>query len=252
MSANDAIVNPFRGEKSPVVAPVSIMVSNADDLRNIVRQAGLNEDMGIDLYMSRLYVDRAPSLSFTAVGPFIGAPYGVMLLETLIAWGAKQIVFFGWCGAISPQIHIGDVIVPTGAFIDEGTSGHYHQEGGDPVQPSPRLSEKIKSVLKQQGHVFHQGDVWTTDAIYRETPEKVGYFQGKRALAVEMELSAVFSAGHFRDVEVGAILVVSDELSSLKWQPGFRDRRFTTSRNAMCRIMSMIGQNPNDTAMAKS
>lgn len=252
MSANDAIVNPFRGKNSPVVAPVSIMVSSSDDLRNIVWQSGLKEDAGTDLYISRLYVDKETSpISFTAVGPFIGAPYGVMLLETLIAWGAKQVVFFGWCGAISPRMRIGDVLVPTGAFIDEGTSRHYHQDGDGPVRPSSRLNERIKAALKRQGHAFHEGDVWTTDAIYRETPEKVDHFHSRNAIAVEMELSAVLSVGHFRNIEVGAILIVSDELSSSKWQPGFGYRRFRTSRNGMCRTMGMICQELNDIAVEK-
>ncbi len=248
MSDDDAIVNPFRGKRSPVVAPVSIMISNAHDLRNTVLQAGLKEDEGTDLYMGRLYVDESSPSSFTAVGPFIGAPYGVMLLETLIAWGARQVIFFGWCGAISPTVGIGDIIVPTGAHVDEGTSAHYHHGGDAPVRPSSRLNEHIKAVLIDHGHTFHEGDVWTTDAIYRETPEKVVHFQGKNALAVEMELSAVLSVGQFRDVEVAAVLVVSDELSSLKWQPGFGDRRFKRSRDGICRAMGTIGKRLNDMA----
>jgi len=47
------------------------------------------------------------------VGPFVGAPYAAMLLETLIAWDVEKIIFFGWCGAISHDVKIGDIIIPT-------------------------------------------------------------------------------------------------------------------------------------------
>ena len=75
---------------------------------------------------------------------------------------------------------------------------------------------------------------------YRETPSKVKYFQGKDALGVEMETSALFTVGSFRNVEVGGILVVSDELSTYKWKTGFSDNRFKESRRAAHKIISRI------------
>jgi nucleoside phosphorylase len=121
MTKDDAIVRPVKGKNSPQPGACAVMVSSESDLRMLCRKMNLLENCFIKLFTSRLYIDNRRA-NLTLVGPFIGAPYAVMILETLIARGVRKILFFGWCGAISPDVKIGDIIIPTGAIIDEGTS----------------------------------------------------------------------------------------------------------------------------------
>jgi purine-nucleoside phosphorylase len=200
------------------------------------------EDQKTRLFMSRLYVGNDNLEGISIIGPFIGAPYATMLLETLITWGARKIIFLGWCGAVSPSVKIGDIVFPTSAIIDEGTSKHYHPDESGRARPSFHLTEEIKAILNTSDLAYSEGLVWCTDAIYRETREKVAYYQNKKVLAVEMETSALFSVGKFRDVEVAGILVVSDELSTLKWRPGFRDERFEKGRQVVCEVIHNLCQ----------
>ena len=167
-----------------------------------------------------------------------------MLMEPLIAWGAREILFMGWCGAISPRVEIGDIIVPTEAVIDEGTSPGYGAAALEIAHPAETLRRRITSALSARGREFHEGPVWSTDAIYRETPEKVARFQARNALAVEMEVSALFTVGRFRGVQVGAVLVVSDELTTFSWKPGFKDDRFRQSRGTVIEVLKDLCQNP--------
>ncbi len=236
MSKDDAIVRPVKGRNSSQPGVYAVMVSNEADLRMLCGQMNLQEDYFIKLFMSRLYIDNRQA-NLTLAGPFIGAPYSAMILETLIAWGARKILFFGWCGAISPDVRIGDIIIPTGAIIDEGTSRHYGKDNGSLVRPSGNISESIKEALRKKGLSFYEGFIWSTDAVYRETPEKVEHFQKKDALAVEMELSALFTVGRFREVEVGAVLVVSDEISTCKQVTGFSKQCFKKSRRDVCKTL---------------
>jgi purine-nucleoside phosphorylase len=62
-------------------------------------------------------------------------------------------------------------------------------------------------------------------------------YQQQGVLAVEMEISALYSVAQFRQVELGGILVVSDELSSFKWRPGFKNQRFVAGRKTACRMV---------------
>ncbi len=87
-----------------------------------------------------------------------------------------------------------------------------------------------------------QGPVWTTDAIYRETPKKVAWFREQGALAVEMECSALFSVAAFRNVEVAALLVVSDSLAAGNWDPGFARTRFKTARQEACEAILAVSR----------
>ena len=52
-----------------------------------------------------------------------------LTMEKLIALGARQIILFGWCGAIAPNLHVGDILVPARALSGEGTSRYYGSDG---------------------------------------------------------------------------------------------------------------------------
>lgn len=228
------IVQPIVTPNTPRIGPLGVLSATRTDMPALITALEL-ENRRRDLYMSHLYVrDDGVFLS----GPFMGAPYSVMILETLAAWGAKQIIFLGWCGAISTSISIGDILVPTLAWIDEGTSQAY--SSNLIASPSDAMTCSIKSALKSCALPFHEGAIWTTDAIFRETPDKVKHFQNKGALAVEMELSALFTVSAFLGVALSAILVVSDDLSSLTWKPGFKDKRFVDTRHRLAAVIAEI------------
>jgi hypothetical protein len=44
----------------------------------------------------------------------------------------------------------------------------------------------------------------------------------------------------FRRVALAGILVVSDELSSLDWRPGFKDERFAQGRRTACKVVEEL------------
>ncbi len=243
MTPYDAIINPIRGKSSPDLPDCAIMVATAKDLYGIMGLAGLEKRRAKKLVMSKLYLVNDASRPYALAGPLMGAPYAVTLLETLIAWGVRKVIFLGICGAISPHVKTGDIVLPSSAVIDEGTSCHYGMETGAAVFPSGKIVEKIKNTLKETTLTFHEGPVWTTDAVFRETKEKVVFHQEKGVLGVEMEVSALFSVGAFRSIDVSAILVVSDELSSLEWKPGFRDSRFINSSKAVQELMIDLCRN---------
>ncbi|OQX13707.1 MAG: hypothetical protein BWK80_42565 [Desulfobacteraceae bacterium IS3] len=232
----DAIINPVRGKNALKLSPMTILVSSQGDLSLLCEKLNLNPRNYRQLSMSRVY----PGEQISVAGPVVGAPYAVMIMEALIAWGARQIVFVGWCGSLSSEVNIGDILLPTGAFIDEGTSRLYGADESVPALPSPGLLDQIKHVLSRNNPEFHEGLVWSTDAVYRETYSKIRHFQSQQALAVEMEVSALFTVGKFRKADVTAILVVSDELATLTWKPGFKDERFAQTRKAVCEVISAI------------
>jgi len=240
MNSAETVIHPVKGKKSPDPGPVVILVSSRKDMNAICTLLGAASDDFSDLMISRLCTIDQNGQRFSIVGPIIGAPYAVLLLETLIAWGSRRFVFFGLCGAISREVKIGDIVFPAGAVIEEGTSLHYGENTGKTVFCSKNILSCIKEIFFKEQLTCHEGIVWTTDAAYRETTEKVRSYQKKNILAVEMETSALFTVGMFRKVDVGAILVASDELSTLKWKPGFGEDRFKKSCKAVQRIITKL------------
>ena len=241
VTGDDAIIKPKRSRNSPKLGPVAIMAATESDLSLFCELFNFTENIFRKLFFSRLYVDEKSKSPVSLAGPFIGAPYAAMLLETLIVWGVRNILFLGWCGAISDHVKIGDVILPTAAMIDEGTSGHYHSTNSMSAA-SQMMVNHARQYLREEQIPFHQGTIWSTDGVYRETPAKVEYFQKQNVLAVDMETSSLFTVAKFRGVELGAVLVVSDKLSTLKWRPGFKEKRFQHSRRIACTIVTRLCQ----------
>jgi purine-nucleoside phosphorylase len=232
MIADDPIVRPVRTPRSPALGAAVLLAAAKPDVDRL--RAGLDLPDNRPLYMSRIYYNAAEPTRPAVVGPIMGAPYAVMLLEVLRAWGAQKGFFIGWCGSIDPRVHIGDLIVPTGAWIDEGTSVHYGQSRGTAVIADQKPQEVLRLALLRRRIASHSGLIWTTDAIFRETREQIELYQRLGSLAVEMELSALLAAALYCGFPLGAILAVSDELYTFQWQPGFKSQAFRQACLAAC------------------
>jgi uridine phosphorylase len=174
--------------------------------------------------------------------PF-GAPGCVALAEELAAFGTQRVLFVGYCGSLQPGVRAGDIIVPTEAIREEGTSYHYLPPDVA-VKPDQEILGVIGDYLQREKIPYHQGKIWTTDAIYQETKGKVKRYQSKGVLGVEMELAALFAFGMARQVAIGGLLVVADELSAERWRPRFFTPRLIKgvrrARKAVKEIMQEI------------
>jgi len=150
---------------------------------------------------------------------------------------------FGTCGSICKEARIGDIILPTSAISEEGTSKlycrsevtsllHYH--------PSSFLLETIEKKFIENKIKYNKGVIWTTDAPYMETVEKVKNFQNKGAIGVDMELSALFAVGALKKVNVASILIISDELHLNTWKTGFKSKPLKETFKKVFNILDLI------------
>jgi len=168
---------------------------------------------------------------FSVIASPMGAPMAVMLLEQLIALGARRLLYLGFCGALHPSYRIGDLFLPVHAVREEGTSYHYLPADVVPCA-SPQMQAVLQAQAQQRQVPVQSGPIWTTDAPYRETPRKIQQWQEAGVHAVDMEMAAVFAVGQYRQCEVGALLVVSDECYHPVWQPGFGASRLRQACDA--------------------
>ena len=158
--------------------------------------------------------------SFSTLSSPLGAPMAVMLLEQLIALGARKLLYLGFCGALDPVLSIGDLFVPLRAVREEGTSYHYLPAGVEPAA-APAITTLLQHEAARMDVDVKQGSMWTTDAPFRETPAKIAAYQASGVRVVDMEIAALLSVAAFRGCEVAALLVVSDECYHPVWRPGF-------------------------------
>jgi uridine phosphorylase len=56
-----------------------------------------------------------------------GAPLAVQVMEKLIACGTKAFIGAGSWRGVHPSVKVDDILIPTAAVRDEGTSYHYDE-----------------------------------------------------------------------------------------------------------------------------
>jgi uridine phosphorylase len=229
------LINPKRSPSEPHIDSTALLIPLPGDLQ---RMAGLFKELGCLSFKNQLlqvYQFSDPLRTIGLAGPAVGAPQAIMILEKLIALGVRRVILLGWTGGLIPALSPGDLVLPDEAISEEGTSRHY----SDNVRPKPSLGllQALQKALKEAGLSYHQGPVWTTDAPYRETIDKVRAFQSQGVLGVDMETSALFTVGTFRGIETAALLIVSDDLSKMTWRHGFREPRFLEARKQVSRFL---------------
>ncbi len=220
-SEDKGIIYPLKGKGEPYLGPDAIMVIIPSELKYLVRVSKAEKVSFNDMSLYNLYQTRRGTKALLSLsGPFLGAPHAAIAMEKLIVLGARRIWVLGWCGSLQPALRIGDLVIPTSAVSEEGTSDHY-PIGEKAIESDTKLNRMLEEILKRKDLSFSKGSVWTTDALYRETPNKVKTFQGRGVLAVEMEISALMTIALYRSIAMAGLLVVSDEIFDFKWRPGF-------------------------------
>jgi len=153
--------------------------------------------------------------------PTVGAPITCGLMEELGVKGCTKWILCGSAGGLDKAHSFGHLIVPRSAVRDEGLSYHYLPPSRE-VSASPRAVKAIKKALDRNSVPYLLSKTWTTDAFFRETPQKVALRKKEGCLAVEMEAAGVFAVAKFRGFQAGAILYLHDDVSGKDW-----DKRHT-------------------------
>ncbi len=148
--------------------------------------------------------------------PGIGSALSSSLLEENIARGCKKFIACGGSGVLVKELAVGHLVVVTSAVRDEGASYHYLPPSRE-VIAHPAGVNALVNTLTARGVPHLLGKTWTTDAPYRETPNKIAARKNEGCLTVEMEAAGMMAVAQFRDVIFGQILYGGDDLSGSKW-----------------------------------
>jgi uridine phosphorylase len=161
-------------------------------------------------------LDMGDGQEVALVHPGVGAPLAAGILEETIALGGRTFIACGGAGALDAELTLGHVVIPTSAIRDEGTSYHYLPPDAE-ATPSSIAVAAIEQTLNRHEVPYRKAPVWTTDALFRETPNKIKQRRNQGCLMVEMEAAAFFAVAAFRGVTFGQILYSGDDLSGVEW-----------------------------------
>ena len=216
--ATEAVIEPTGKHSAPRLPERCVLCFFHDAISTLVADGAAAKALDLRSEMGPLpvYEFAASGRPVTLVHPGLGAPMAAALMEELIALGCRHFIACGGAGVLHGDIAVGHLVVPTAAVREEGTSYHYFPPSRE-LTPSPAAVLAIRSVLDEEGIAYRAGKTWTTDGLYRETPDKVARRRAEGCLTVEMECSALCAVARFRDVTFGQILYGGDDVSGLKW-----------------------------------
>ena len=164
------------------------------------------EVLGRDRPMPNATADGISMINFG-----MGSPNAATVMDLLSAIAPAACLFLGKCGGLKRKNQLGDLVLPIAAIRGEGTSNDYLPPEV-PALPAFQLQRGVSTMIRDLGHDYWTGTVYTTnrrvwehDEAFKETLRRT------RCMAIDMETATVFAVGFANHIPTGALLLVSDQ-----------------------------------------
>jgi len=142
----------------------------------------------------------------------MGGPSAAIVLQELAELGVRRAIRVGTCGALSPGLGHGDLIVAGEALAEDGASRSLG--AGEVAEPDAELTQRVVGALPGSPSPVR---IVSTDLFYEAGEEDAGpplprvdEWLGQGAAAVEMEAAALFTLAGRLSVATACLLAVSD------------------------------------------
>ena len=149
------------------------------------------------------------------VGPVLSGPWVAMALEELKVLGLKYAIGIGAYGSFSEELQIDDIVIADNAIISDGTSKEYSNDSE--AKPTKRLLDLVEVILQRENQKYKRGSVWTTDAMYRESIEKMKMWRKRGAECVNMETGTFYTVAEELNIESIYFGFILDLIHTEKW-----------------------------------
>jgi purine-nucleoside phosphorylase len=172
-------------------------------------------------------------------GSGMGVPsLSIYATELAQHYGVQRIVRVGSCGALVPDLALGDIVVAIGAGTDSNVN-RLRLHGRDlPAVADFGLLRLVVERAEASGDPVRVGTVFTSDLFYEPNPEVFDLLRRYGFLAVEMEAAGLYGAAtehHFAALTVCTVsdqLVTGEHLTPEARRSGF-DRMITLTLHAL-------------------
>lgn len=231
----DAIINPNLLQKKYGILPTNkLIITFFKEAINMLLEDGKIEQFLTISGENDLILYKFVDDDVLLMHGMIGCPACAGYMDELIGIGISKVIFCGGGGVLDKNIKVGELLVVEGAIRDEGFSYHY-VEPSRIIYSQEDVRKVICSYLKDNNIPYIEGIVWTTDAFYRETKDKVLLRKEEGAKIVEMEQSGCIAVAQFRNIKYGAIIYGGDDVSQDVWN----DRSWKSRKSIRYSLIEM-------------
>jgi uridine phosphorylase len=188
-------------------------------------------------------------ITVTSTG--IGSPSAGIAVEELARVGVDTFIRVGSCGAIQPDMEVGDLVITTGAVRQEGTSHAYVREDY-PATADYEVVTALVAAAERLGYDYHTGPTMSADSFYAgqgrpgfggyEAPggeELVEELKQANVKNIEMEASAIITLANLFDLRAGAVCTVYANRETGEFQVEGENRAAETASLAVKLLAKM-------------
>ncbi|MFB6300952.1 MAG: nucleoside phosphorylase [Halobacteriales archaeon] len=201
------------------IAPTVLLPGDPDRVETITATWDAAEEMAAHReYRTVTGSHDGTPISVTSTG--IGSPSAAIAVEELARIGAETFIRVGSCGAIQPEIDLGDLVITTGAVRQEGTSDEYVREDY-PATADHEVVSALIAAAERLGYDYHVGVSMSADSFYpgQGRPGFEGFeaagsetlieeLRSANVMNIEMEASAILTLANLYGRRAGAVCTV--------------------------------------------
>ncbi len=125
------------------------------------------------------------------------APDTAITTEILCGAGAQSLIRVGSCGSLQEHIQIGDLVIVTGALRGDGTSRYYVAENFSTIADAGIVAALSKAADALNVR-YHLGWIFTTDALFQETPQLIEQLRQQNISSIDMVTSTFLTIAQVR------------------------------------------------------
>ncbi|GKU75606.1 nucleoside phosphorylase [Paenibacillus sp. L3-i20] len=156
----------------------------------------------------RTFVGEYNGVQLAVVSHGVGCPGAAVCFEELIKGGVTTLIRVGTAGSYSADHPAGSLVVSTAAVRADGLTRQLVPDGFPAVADGDIVNALLEKALESEG-VVKKGITVTLDAFFTgvvEIPHK--QYKASGAIAVEMEIAALYIIATLRGARAGAILAI--------------------------------------------
>lgn len=148
----------------------------------------------------------------SVMGTGMGCPsIGIYTYELIHFYNVNKLIRIGTCGAMRPELKLGDIVMASVASTDSNYAHQFHLPGTFSAGASFPLLRKAVDSAEKNGFRYMVGNVVSSDVFYKDEPEADNWAK-MGILAAEMESYALYCNAARAQVDALAIFSVSDSL----------------------------------------
>ena len=149
----------------------------------------------------------------SVMGSGMGIPsLSIYAHELFSQYGVQRIVRVGSCGAVQPQVKLGELVIGMGASTDSVVNRKRLMGFDFGAIADYRLLESVVRQADRSGQAVHVGNVFSADLFYDPQPELFERMQKMGILAVEMEAAGLYGIAAELGKQALTVLTVSDHI----------------------------------------